>query len=300
MAEQKSPKQMAEATLTPLDDQVNRNSKDSVFCDLFEEPEYLLQMYGALHPEDDITKVSDITLVTLDHKLLKAQYNDLGFIVGNRLLVLVEAQSTWTLNILIRFLMYLGETYQRYIRNNNIRIYSTKKAELPKPELYVIYPYERGDKPDEISLSKDVFGIDPENAFVDIKAKIIYDGQQGDIINQYIVFCRVFDEQVKAHGKTKKAVDETIRICKDRNVLKDYLAGEEVPDLMFGYFDYEKELEHMRQEEREEGREEGEVIGTMRTLARLVKKGRMSSAEAAEEANMTVAEFEKQASLLHA
>ena len=128
-------KKMAENILKPLDDTVNRNSKDSVFCDLFEQPEYLLQMYAALHPEDDVTSVTDITLVTLDHKLLQAQYNDLGFIVGNRLMILAEAQSTWTVNILIRFLMYLGETYQRYIRNNRINVYSTKKAVLPTPEL---------------------------------------------------------------------------------------------------------------------------------------------------------------------
>jgi len=283
-------KKMAENILKPLDDTVNRNSKDSVFCDLFEQPEYLLQMYAALHPEDDITSVTDITLVTLDHKLLQAQYNDLGFIVGNRLMILVEAQSTWTVNILIRFLMYLGETYQRYIRNNDISVYSTRKAQVPTPELYVIYPGDRGDKPDEISLAQDVFGIDPENAFVNVKAKIIYDGQQGDIINQYIVFCRVFDEQIKLHGRTKKAVDETIRICKNRDVLKDYLAREEVTSIMFGYFDYEYELEHLRQEERAEG--------ALRTLVNLVKQGLLSPENAAKQANMTVAEFEKQAALL--
>ena len=287
-------KKMAENILKPLDDNVNRNSKDSVFCDLFEQPEYLLQMYAALHPEDDITSVTDITLVTLDHKLLQAQYNDLGFIVGNRLMILVEAQSTWTVNILIRFLMYLGETYQRYIRNNRINVYSTKRASLPTPELYVIYPGERGDKPEEISLTRDVFGIDPEGAFVDVRAKILYDGKKGDIINQYIAFCRVFDEQTKIHGRTMKAVEETIRICKDKDVLREYLADREVAELMFGYFNMEEQLEYLRQEEREEGRAEG----ALRTLANLVKKGRMTPAEAAEEANMTVAEFEKQAALL--
>ena len=165
---------MAGNILKPLDDQVNRNAKDSVFCDLFAQPEYLLQMYAVLHPEDDVTGITDITLVTLDHKLLNAQYNDLGFIVGNRLMILVEHQSTWTANILIRFLMYLGETYQRYIRNNHINVYSTKPVELPKPELYVIYPGDRGNRPDEISLSKDFFHLKgPGPGFVDIRARII-------------------------------------------------------------------------------------------------------------------------------
>ena len=69
---------------------------------------------------------------------------------------------------------------------------------------------------------------------------------------------------------------------------------------MFGYFDYEKELEYMRQEEREEGRAEGRAEGVLSTLAGLVKKGLLSPENAAAQVNMTVAEFEKQASLLHA
>ena len=65
---------------------------------------------------------------------------------------------------------------------------------------------------------------------------------------------------------------------------------------MFGYFNMEEQLDFLRQEERAEGREEG----ALRTLANLVKKGRMTPAEAAEEANMTVSEFEKRAAQLYA
>ena len=52
-------------------------------------------------------------------------------------------------------------------------------------------------------------------------------------------------------------MEETIRLCKDRDVLKEYLANREVAELMFGYFNMEEQLEFMRQEEREEGRAEG-------------------------------------------
>lgn len=182
---QKTPKQMAEAVLTPLDSKVNRKSKDSVFCDLFSDPKYILQLYSVLHPEDDVTKVTDITLVTLENQILRLQYNDLGFIVGNRLMILVEEQSFWSLNILIRFLPYLGDTYQRYIRNNGLDVYDAKPVMIPKPEFYVVYPKDRKNLPDEISLSKDIFGIDdPEEVFLDLKVKVIYDSQQGDILNQ--------------------------------------------------------------------------------------------------------------------
>ena len=57
----------------------------------------------------------------------------------------------------------------------NLNIYGSKKVRLPIPELYVIYHGERGNKPDEISLSKDIFGEESaDNIFVDVKAKIIF------------------------------------------------------------------------------------------------------------------------------
>ena len=44
-----------------------------------------------LHPEDSQATEEDIEDVTLKHVLVDADYNDLGFSVGNRLLILVES-----------------------------------------------------------------------------------------------------------------------------------------------------------------------------------------------------------------
>ena len=98
-----------------FDDHVNRDSKDSIFCDLFSKPEYCLQLYQALHPEDRTVTADHIVLVTLSSMMMKYRYNDVGILVRDKLLVLVEAQSTFTVNILIRFLLYLSDTYTRYI-----------------------------------------------------------------------------------------------------------------------------------------------------------------------------------------
>ena len=86
-------KQMAEKLLEASEDKINRNIKDSVFCDLFGKPEYLIQLYRVLHPEDLETQQEDLTIVTLSRIIVREMYNDLGFLAGNRLLVLVEAQS---------------------------------------------------------------------------------------------------------------------------------------------------------------------------------------------------------------
>ena len=198
--------------------------------------------------------------------MMRNRFNDLGFLVRDRLLVLVECQSTFTENILIRFILYLADTYNRYINKMNLNVYGTKKVRLPVPELYVIYHGDRGDKPDEISLSKDIFGVESaDNIFVDVKAKIIYDSTHGDIINQFITFARVFDEQIQLYGRTRNAVEETLRICRDQDVLKEYLQEKEAEEIMFTWLDEQRakkfEYEEIKQEGRAIGRAEGEKIG---------------------------------------
>ena len=90
-------------------------------------------------------------------------------------------------------------------------------------ELYIIYTGSRGRKPDTISLSKEFFN--GEDVDIEVRAKVIYESGTRDIISQYIIFCKVFDEQRKLYGMTEQTVKETIRICKDRNILKEYLVS---------------------------------------------------------------------------
>ena len=116
-----------------------RKIKDSVFTDLFQNKKYLLQLYKALHPEDTEVTEDALADITIKHVLIDGDYNDLGFSVGNRLMVLVESQSTWTYNIIIRALMYLVQTYHDYFKRTNQNLYGSKKVITPKPELYVIF-----------------------------------------------------------------------------------------------------------------------------------------------------------------
>ncbi len=65
--------------------------------------------------------------------------------------------------------------------------------------------------------------------------------KERDVINQYLAFTKIYNEQVKLHGSTRKAVLETIRICKDQNVLGEHLSGreKEVVDIMMTLFNEE-------------------------------------------------------------
>lgn len=227
-----------------------RTVKNSVFLDLFQNKSYLLKLYKTLHPEDTTATEDSLTDVTITNVLTDNLYNDLGFIANNKLMILVEAQSTWTVNILVRVLLYLAQSYHEYFQRTCQDYYKSKKVKMPKPELYVIFTGNKGRKPDKISLSKEFFeGADID---IEVKAKVIYESDTDDIINQYIIFCKVFNEQTKQHGMTRKAVTETIRICKNRNVLREYLAQreKEVVTIMMSLFDDEQIMKSFIRSER--------------------------------------------------
>ena len=156
--------------------------------------------------------------------------------------------------------MYLGETYHRYIKTNGLKIYNEKNVEIPKPELYVVFTGERDEKPETISLRKCFFN--GEDCCVDVEAKVIYDSRKGDIINQYITFSKVFDEQYRLYpGDRTKAVQETIRICLERDVLKEYLEREEAAAVMFTFADQVEAMNEALSTERAEGEKKGEKKG---------------------------------------
>ena len=245
-----------------------RTAKNSVFLDLFQNKSYLLKLYQTLHPEDKEATEESLTDVTIENVLTDNLYNDLGFIVHNKLMILVEAQSTWTMNILIRILLYLAQSYHEYFQRTRQDYYKSRKVKMPKPELYVIFTGNKGQKPDKILLSEEFF--DGADIDIEVKAKVIYESDTDDIINQYIIFCKVFNEQTRQHGMTRKAVMETIRVCRDQNVLRDYLAEREreVVTIMMSLFDEEQIIKSfIRSERHDEARE---------TAERMIRDGELS------------------------
>mgnify|MGYP001124229524 FL=1 len=265
---------MQEDTKQTQEIMAKRTAKNSVFLDLFQNKSHLLRLYKTLHPEDTTATEDSLMDVTIENVLTDNLYNDLGFIVNNKLMILIEAQSTWTMNILVRVLLYMAQSYHEYFQRTSQNYYKSKKVKMPKPELYVIFTGNKGRKPDKVFLSREFFL--GEEIDIEVKAKVIYEGNTDDIINQYIVFCKVFDEQTKQHGMKQKAIMETIRICKDRNVLREYLLDreKEVVTIMMSLFDEEQIMKSFIKSERhDEARE---------TAERLIKKGKMSLDEIAE------------------
>ncbi len=92
---------------------------------------------------------------------------------------------------------------------------------------------------------------------------MLYGGKGKDIISQYVAFTKVYNEQVKQYGRSREAVTETIRICKDRDVLREFLAGreKEVISIMMALFDEEKIMRtHIASEKKETARKAAEKM----------------------------------------
>lgn len=232
-------------------EQVNNTLKASVFEDLFSDPVRRFELYRVLHPEDTEVTVDEVQEITLSRIFLKGQYNDLGLLVRDRLIVLAEAQSTWTVNIIPRLVMYLGETWLRYGAQNHFNWYSETKVKLPETEMYVIYTGDVKIEKKEITLSEEFF--EGRKTSIDAAVKVLtYDGGN-DILDQYITFCKIFNEHCALYPDDRPfAVRETIRICIETDVLKEYLLkrGEEVTTIMLSILDQKAATQAMIEEER--------------------------------------------------
>ena len=169
------------------ENKLKRKIKDRVFSNLFRDKQYLLQLYQALHPEDNTVVEDEIADVTIKYVLIDADYNDLGLSIGNRLMVL----------------------------------YGSKKVTLPKPELYMIYTGDKKKIPNTISLSEEFFD---EKISVNAEIKVLYQENENcknrNVLKKYLeskeqevvdIMMTLFDNQQILKAYTKDIKDETVR-----------------------------------------------------------------------------------------
>lgn len=124
----------------------------------------------------------------------------------------------------------------------------------------MVYTGNKKHVPDELKLSSLFEG----DGSVELSVKVLRDDGKGSIVDQYIAFSKIVDEQVKLHGRTDEALYETLRICRERKILKPFLDSreKEVVDIMTALFDQQKvweiELHNVAQENLNEGEKKGE------------------------------------------
>ena len=115
----------------------NRNHKDSLFIDLFCKDkkvgkENFISLYNALHQTKLDLEHTDLREVNIENILYMALSNDIAFLVDNRLVVLVEHQSTINENMPLRLLEYVSRIYEQLVPSEDR--YEKKMIKIPYPE----------------------------------------------------------------------------------------------------------------------------------------------------------------------
>ena len=281
-----------------MKDKMKHTAKDSVFAMLCRDEKYLLELYRCLHPEDESITAEDLEILSLETALVSSYYNDLSLTARTTIIILVEAQSKFSLNISLRMLLYLAEALDQYVKQNGINLHSKKPAVIPRPELYVIYTGS-GEVPPVVRLS-DLYADtlkDPEErakqreefrekfGWADLEIRVLRRNGKHDLVDQYVRFCEICNETRKTHGTSVEAVKEIIRRCVEEGVLVEFLLSRrmEVESSMKHLFDeetarrfYEEELRKKAAEEAaEKAAEEATEKATergIRALIAMVKK----------------------------
>ena len=96
----------------------NREYKNSVFALLFGTPTEAARMCNTLFGTN--YGPDDVEIATLVNVLFRGRINDLAFVVGGKLVVLIEHQSTINPNMVIRMLEYYVDVNGRLVKEENL------------------------------------------------------------------------------------------------------------------------------------------------------------------------------------
>jgi len=285
---------------------INREYKDRLFTFIFgnsENKEWTLSLYNAVNGSD-YTNPDDINLNTIDNVVYMGMKNDVSFLIGD-MMNLYEQQSTFNPNMPMRFLIYARMLYSKYIEGNNgYHRFNKQQQQAPTPK-YVCFYNGTDNKQDGIILSlADAFKKDSKP---DIEVKVtminINYGYNKDLLNA----CKPLNEYAWFVDKIRnsktnifeEAIDMALAEMPDDFLIKPFLMANkaEVKHMCITEYDESRTLAEQREECRVEGRNEGIAIGVLNTLLELVKDDVLTLFDAAQRADMTIAEFEAKTGL---
>jgi hypothetical protein len=236
-----------------------RNIKDSVFCDYFADPDRFMDAYCAITGKTFAEGV-EVESNVIAPVFTNGVRNDVSFRIGDRLIVLVEHQSTVNYNMPVRCLVYVSELYNRYTQGDNL--YRTALIPLPEPEFIVLYNGDR-EFPDKttMKLSDAFLGSITPQLELTVNMYNINNGRNLHIMQK----SRHLDDYSKVIGKVceflaqGKTVREAVLWCIGNNIMKEYLEAHlwEVCDMLNAEFNLEKAKEVWIGDSWKEGREEG-------------------------------------------
>ncbi|MBR4543458.1 MAG: hypothetical protein IKO53_04525 [Lachnospiraceae bacterium] len=295
---------------------INREHKDRLFAFIFgreENRSWTLSLYNAMNGTH-YTDESDIEITTMSDAVYMGMKNDVSFIIYD-MISLYEQQSTYNPNMPVRQLMYLGRSYDKYIKRTSQNIYGNKLMTLPIPRLVTFYN-GKDNIPDHILNLSDSFpkGTDPDISDVQVRVKLINinPGRNKELLEnckpleEYSWFvARVRNKKDEGKMSLEEAVDGTLDEMPADFFIRDFLISNraEVKNMCLTEYNEAETMQMFKEEGieeglikgREEGRKEGREEGRITELAALVNDGVITEQEAAGRMNMSVEEFREYA-----
>ena len=116
---------------------IKRQHKDTLFRGVFKIPKHFISLLEHCRNKHNTLNEEDLTPFDLDSSITtRIRRNDVNYITkDNRLIILIEHQSTINANIAFRLFLYYVELLQLWIKINKINLYGQSKiSNLPVPE----------------------------------------------------------------------------------------------------------------------------------------------------------------------
>ena len=243
----------------------------------------------------EYTDVNAIKITTIKEVMYLGMHNDVSFLISEEMsllheeLDLFEQQSSYNPNMPLRLLQYAGNLYEKYVVENKLNKYGSKLIKLPVPKLVVFYNGKKEQSDETILRLSDSFpkGVDPD---IEVKVRMInvnY-GRNTKILEAckpLKEYAWIVDKIRNSKGEIENVIDNAITELPDDFEIKPYLMAHraEVKGMLLTEYNEAATMEMFK----EDGRKEG----ILQTLIRLVRRGKLSEEEAAQEANMTTMEF---------
>ena len=262
----------------------NRGYKDSVFTTLFNSEEKMLELYNAIN-KTSYTDLSKIKVRTLTDVLYKALKNDLAFTYEDKVVILIEHQSTINKNMPLRLLMYIARTYEKIVHSKPI--YHETIIQIPTPEIIVLYNGKE-EYPSETILTLSDAYKQKQAAYclnLDVKVVNINYNKNNSILSasptlaQYSYFIYQIRNLIDSGATRDQAIQKSIATCISENILKDFLTehGAEVCNMLYAEYDIEEALKAREEDGMEKGIAEGIEKGIAKGIAEGISRGKLEA-----------------------
>lgn len=291
---------------------VNREYKDRLFKFIFGNPEnkeWTLSLYNAMNGSS-YTNPDDIKLTTLEDVVYMGMKNDVSFFVADTM-NFYEQQSSFNPNMPMRFLIYAGMVYSKYIEETKTyHRFSEKQQTAPTPKCVCFYNGTL-EKDDRIVLKlSDSFRSElPSDIEVTVTMLNVNYGHNRELMERCspLKDYSFFVEEIRINQQNTKnlgdAIDKALDSLPNDSLIKPYLRANkaEVKRMCITEYDEKRTMEEAIEDARYDGMEMGLAEGLSQGIKKgfldaliiLVKDGLISIVDASKKANMSVSEFEE-------